>query len=159
MSRRRQDVLRIYPSRRNPFHQKVCARVAALQGELGMSESEAAMHLLLHQVLDEAEKKIAGLVPHIQPAATCDAPAASKSDRIQSGSVSSPDQAPHRGTGTATISESVVDQIPSASDTDVTVQIQINNQTDSVAQSAEDSLSRRTKWRSLGRTSKSASND
>ena len=150
MSRRRQDVIRTYPSRRNPFHQKVCARIAALQGELDVSESEAVMYLLLHQVLDAAEQKIAGLVPNNQ-AAACHAPAASTSDRIQSSAVSPLDKTPHRGTGTSVISESTVDRTLSDS-------VPVNNLTDSVAP-VENSLSRRTSWRSLSRTSKSASTD
>ena len=157
MSGRRQIVIKIYPGRDNPFHEKVRARVAELQSEFGMSESGAAMHLLLHQVLDDAEKKMAGLVPRIQPAAAYNAAAASTSDRIQTGTASPPNQTAYCGDGTAIIPESTVDRILRDAGTDATVLE--NKLPDSITQSAEDSLSRRMRWSSLGRTSKSEGND
>jgi hypothetical protein len=157
MSRRRQDVLRIYLSPRNPFHAKIRTRIAALKRELGMSESEAGMHLLLQQVLDDSEKKIAGVVPDMQPAAACNASAVSRSDRIQTGDVSPLDQKAYCGDGTAVIAESAVERILSDPGADTTVPD--NNLTDSITQSVEHSLPRRARWSSLGRTSKSASND
>jgi hypothetical protein len=113
------------------------------------------MYLLLHQVLDATEQKIAGLVPNNQTAA-CHAPAASTSDRIQSSAVFPLDKTPHRGTGTSVISESTIDR--TVSNPDIAATVPVNNLTDSVAP-VENSLSRRTSWRSLSRTSKSASTD
>jgi hypothetical protein len=76
MKRRRQTVLRVYPSKGNPFHEKVCAVVAALESE-GMSQSEAVMHLLQLQVLSYNEKRIAGLAPCRQHASEYNAVTAS----------------------------------------------------------------------------------
>jgi hypothetical protein len=76
MKRRRQTVLRVYPNKGNPFHQKVCTVVAALEGE-GMSQSEAVMHLLQLQVLSYTEKRIAGLAPCRQHASEYSAATAS----------------------------------------------------------------------------------
>ena len=151
MSGRRQIVLRIFPSQRNPFHQKVRERVAALQRELGVTESAAAMHLLLHQVLDDTEKKVAGLVPTREPSGARDTQSATRGMEPQGG------QAALQATTSSVIQESDVDR--PLDDSGARPKVAESTFPLLHTQAPEDSLSRRSRWSSFSRTSKSSLSD
>lgn len=161
MSRPRQDVLKIYFSSRNQFHQKARVRIDALKHELGMGESEIGMHLLLLQVLDETEKAVAGLMPtapttlcrSVTPDAThAPPPPTSIRNRADTAPRPSAESHSHPAPKEAAISEEAVDRI--LSPTATTAEVAPTATQGSAAHS-----SRRAGWIGLSRTTKPASNE
>lgn len=149
MKPRRQNALRAYPRSGNPFHQKVCARVAALESE-GWSQSEALLHLLMHQVLSETEKEMLGLVTKRQRATERETFIALENAPPQIAS------SPAEG-APVIIPDSAVNQL--LCDTKTNATVSDRNLTESNGPRDEPSLSMAKRWGSFGRSTKPTGSD